>query len=75
MELFNQYPFDKLPKEYIEQMVKAIAGFSIEVESMDNVFKLSQNQDEPSKNNIIKHLQERGDHQSKKIAEEILKRF
>jgi transcriptional regulator len=67
--------FDKLPKEYIEQMVKAIVGFSIEVESIENVFKLSQNQDEPSKNNIIKHLQERGDEQSQKIAEEIQKRL
>lgn len=67
--------FDTLPKEYIDQMVKAIVGFSIEVESIDNVFKLSQNKDEPSKKNIIKHLQERGDEASKKIAEEILKRL
>ena len=31
--------FDNLPKEYIDHMVKAIVGFSIEVESIDNVFK------------------------------------
>ncbi len=67
--------FDKLPEKYIEQMVKAIVGFSIEVESIENVFKLSQNQDEQSQKNIIKHLQERGDEQSQKIAEEIQKRL
>ncbi|MBK7884497.1 MAG: FMN-binding negative transcriptional regulator [Chitinophagaceae bacterium] len=67
--------FDKLSAEYVRQQIKAIIGFTIEVESMDNVFKLSQNRDEQTKNNIIKHLHASGDEQSKKIAEEMLKRL
>lgn len=74
-ETISPASFDKLTEEYVRQQIKAIIGFTIEVESMDNVFKLSQNQDEQSKNNIIKQLQESGDEQSKKIAEEIMKRL
>lgn len=67
--------FDKLPKEYIEHMVKAIVGFTIEVETLDNVFKLSQNRDKESKQNIIEQLNKRGDADSKAIAMEIKKRL
>jgi transcriptional regulator len=67
--------FDHLPKEYIDHMVKAIVGFSIEVEELDNVFKLSQNRDEASQRNIIEQLMKRGDENSRKIAEEMEKRM
>ena len=67
--------FDKLPKEYVEQMVKAIVGFTIEVEMLDNVFKLSQNRDEASQKNIIEQLRKRGDGNSILIAEEMDRRL
>jgi transcriptional regulator len=67
--------FDKLPPEYIQQMVKAIVGFTIEVESLDNVFKLSQNRDAASQLNIIEQLKKRGDDNSRMIAEEIENRL
>jgi len=67
--------FDNLPKEYIDHMVKAIVGFSIEVESIDNVFKLSQNRDETSQKNIIEQLKQRGDYNSAAIAAEMEKRL
>ena len=63
--------FDNLPAAYIDHMVKAIVGFTIEVEELDNVFKLSQNRDEASQRNIIEHLMIRGDENSKMIAEEM----
>ena len=63
--------FDKLPKEYIEHMVKAIVGFHIEVESIENTFKLSQNRDKESQKNIIEELKKRGDSNSRIIAEEM----
>jgi transcriptional regulator len=63
--------FDNLPKEYIDHMVKAIVGFTIEVEELDNVFKLSQNRDEASQKNIIEQLMKRGDENSRMIAEEM----
>ena len=71
----SQGAFDNLPKEYIDHMVKAIVGFSIEVEELDNVFKLSQNRDEASQRNIIEQLMKRGDEHSIKIAKEMIKRL
>ena len=69
----SQGAFDNLPKEYIDHMVKAIVGFSIEVEEFDNVFKLSQNRDEVSQRNIIEQLRKRGDNNSTGIADEMEK--
>ena len=56
-------------------MVKAIVGFTIEVEKLDNVFKLSQNRDEESQKNIIEQLKKRGDANSGMIAEEMESRM
>ena len=67
--------FDSLSKDYINHMVKAIVGFSIEVESLDNVFKLSQNRDEASQKNIIEQLKKRGDGNSIAVAEEMERRL
>ena len=67
--------FDNLPKEYIDHMVKGIVGFRIEVESIENVFKLSQNRDTTSQKNIIEQLKKSGDGNSVAIAEEMEKRL
>lgn len=67
--------FKNIPQEYIDKMVKAIAGFSIEVESLENTFKLSQNRDKESKQIIIEQLMKKGDDHSKAIAQEILSRL
>jgi transcriptional regulator len=67
--------FHKMDDDYIAAMLKAIIAFSIEVESMENVFKLSQNRDEESKKNIIEALQQRPDDNSKMIAAEMIKRL
>jgi transcriptional regulator len=63
--------FDRLPGEYVLKLVKAICGFSIEVESLDNVFKLSQNHDEVNRKSIITHLRARGDCNAEAIAKEM----
>ena len=67
--------FDNLPKEYIDHMVKAIVGFNIEVESLENTFKLSQNRDKDSQINIIEQLRKRADGNSLAIADEMEKRL
>ena len=64
--------FNKLDDDYIASMLKAIIAFTIEVESIDNVFKLSQNRDVVSKQNIIAQLQNRGDENSLKIANRMI---
>jgi transcriptional regulator len=50
--------YNNLPAEDTAKMLKAIVGFEIEVTSIDHVFKLSQNRDEKSYDNIIRHLKE-----------------
>ncbi len=67
--------FDSLPQEYIDRMMKGIVGIEVEVESLENTFKLSQNRDEASKQNIIEELVKRGDENSRKIAREMIKRL
>jgi len=67
--------FDKLPQEYIDGMVKAIAGFTIEVDRFENTFKLSQNRDKDSQKNIIEQLRKRTDANSLAIADEMEKRL
>jgi transcriptional regulator len=67
--------FDNLSKEYIDHMMKAIVGFTIEIESMEHTFKLSQNRDIASQKNIITQLKQRGDYNSLMIAEEMEKRI
>jgi transcriptional regulator len=53
--------------------MKAIIAFEIEVEEIENVFKLSQNRDKESYHNIIEKL-ETQDADGKVIAEEMKKR-
>jgi transcriptional regulator len=54
-------------------MMKAIVAFEVEVTSIDNVFKLSQNRDEKSFHNIIEKLRQQGS-DGEFIAEEMKKR-
>ena len=48
--------FDKLNPEYVDRLSKAIIGFRIHVESLEHVFKLSQNRDAASYQEIIDRL-------------------
>lgn len=65
--------YDNLPEQFLSKMMPAIAGFEIKVEKLENVFKLSQNRDKKSYNNIISKLQEIGG-SSALIANELIKR-
>ena len=52
--------YDNLPEEYLGKLRKAIVGFEIEVTELENVYKLSQNRDEKSYDNIVKELKAAG---------------
>jgi transcriptional regulator len=67
--------FKNLSKEYIDAMIKAIVGFKIEVVSVENVFKLSQNRDEEDRRAIIRHLEKRNTAGDIYIAEAMKKRL
>jgi transcriptional regulator len=62
--------FEQLSEEYVQRLIKAIVVFEVEVESLNNVFKLSQDRDKESYENIIEKLQQQ-DHDGKLIAEEM----
>ncbi len=65
--------FEDLADDYVAKMLPAIQAFEITVTDLDAVFKLSQNRDAESYDNIISMLSERGG-DSKTIAEELTKR-
>ncbi len=65
--------FNNLSEEYTSRLMKAIIAFEIEVEGIENVFKLSQNRDKESYHNIIEKL-ETQEADGKVIAEEMKKR-
>lgn len=65
--------YDNLPEDYVGKMMSAIVGFEIKANHIENVFKLSQNRDEESYDNIISKLQDIGG-DSASIANEMLKR-
>lgn len=76
--LTNQYEpygseaaFHKLPQKYVNQMTKAIAGFYIKVESLENVFKLSQNRDKITRKQIIENLEKTNHFFAGEIAKEM----
>jgi transcriptional regulator len=62
--------FENLPEDYVQHLAKAIVAFEVEVESLENVFKLSQNRDEKSFDNIMDKLKQH-DHNGKIIAAEM----
>ena len=65
--------YENLPGDYRSRLIKAIVAFEVEVTSIENVFKLSQNRDKESYQHIIEKLKDQ-DADGKAIAEEMLKR-
>ncbi len=53
---------------YVENLMKAIIAFDIEITGIEHVFKLSQNRDEKSYDNITQHLHA-GDADAQTVAE------
>jgi transcriptional regulator len=49
---------EKMDDDYVRSMMKAIIAFEIEVTEIQHIFKLSQNRDKKSYENIIEHLSE-----------------
>ncbi|MGA7721656.1 MAG: FMN-binding negative transcriptional regulator [Ignavibacteriaceae bacterium] len=75
-ENYNQQSstvFDNLPSEFKQKVMKAIAAFEIEIKGMDNVFKLSQDRDAKSYDNIKERLKNQGE-DGKVVAAEMEKR-
>ena len=65
----------ELPHDYVQQNMKAIIAFEIEITDIKHVFKLSQNRDEDSRNNVINELEKKDDIESRMLAEEMKKHY
>lgn len=65
--------FDNLPLEFKQRVMHMIVAFEIEIMELDTVFKLSQDRDAESYQNIIKKLKEQ-DEDGRVIAAEMEKR-
>jgi len=62
--------FENLPKDFKQKVMHMIVAFEIEITEMDTVFKLSQDRDAESFQNIIAKLKELGENE-KLIASEM----
>ena len=67
----NPLFIEQLPEGYVQHMAKAIVGFEMEVTDTFAIFKLSQNRDDESYKNIVKHLLETDDTDAHKVAREM----
>lgn len=65
--------YDNLPDTFLHSMMPAIVGFEIKADALNTVFKLSQNRDQESYNNIITQLEKQGG-SAAVIAEEMKRR-
>lgn len=77
-DLTNQYEahsspaaFHQMSDDYINQHLKAIAGFEITVTSLEGVFKLSQNHSQVNKEAIVKQLSQSDDVQAQEVAKQM----
>jgi transcriptional regulator len=67
--------FNKLPGEYVDRLLNAIIGFTIEISNIENVFKLSQNHNLQIRQNIIGKLSRSKEANANAIALEMNKRL
>lgn len=74
-EITNKYEdaeseaaFGKLSEKYIREMLKYVAGFEIQIEKLENVFKLSQNHSSETRTNIIQALEHLDTDHAKALA-------
>ena len=65
--------FDNIPAEFKQRVMNMIVAFEIEVTEIDTVFKLSQDRDFKSYQNIMEKLKEQGE-DGRVIAAEMAKR-
>lgn len=65
---------ETMTEQYMRSNVKAILGFDILLDSIEPIFKLSQNRDNESYQKIVNNLNAQDDAQAKIIASEMIKR-
>jgi transcriptional regulator len=62
---------EELPKEMMNQYMKGIVGFRIDIEKIEGKWKLSQNRDKEDHENIIRELEKLEDVNARMVAGEM----
>ncbi|MBS1542480.1 MAG: FMN-binding negative transcriptional regulator [Bacteroidetes bacterium] len=60
---------ESMSEKFLAREIKGIVCFKIEISSIEAAYKLSQNRDKKNHDSIISELRERGDYNSKQIAD------
>lgn len=64
----SNYRLESLPQDFVQKEMKGIVGFALNVTRLEAGYKLSQNRDDESYENIIIELEKREDESSHLIA-------
>ncbi|HEY0757267.1 MAG TPA: FMN-binding negative transcriptional regulator [Ktedonobacteraceae bacterium] len=62
------WPFEKLPMDYVEKMMKGVVGLSIEITRLQGKYKMSQNRSAREQEQVIEQLQTAADTTTREVA-------
>src|SRR5581483_6213093 len=65
----NPWPFERLPMNYIERMMKGVVGFKMEITRLEGKFKMSQNRSESERAHVCAELRASGNPMVCEVAE------
>jgi transcriptional regulator len=62
------WPFEKLPQDYVEKMMKGVVGLSIEITRLEGKYKMSQNRSLQDQQQVVEHLYTSADTTTREVA-------
>lgn len=65
---------ESMTEAYVRQQMRGLIAFEMEIETMQGAAKLSQNRDDVNHAAIVEQLHQRGDIDSHRVADEMVKR-
>jgi len=68
-EAHSAYRLETLPPDFVHKEMQGVFGFAIDVTRVEAGYKLSQNRNDTDYANIIHELEQRGDEQSRSVAQ------
>lgn len=68
------WPFEHLPMDYVEKLIKGVVGLSIEITHLEGKFKMSQNRSAHERERVIEELSTANDTTTREVATIMRKR-
>jgi transcriptional regulator len=69
------WPFEKLPRDYVERTMKGTIGLSIQITRLEGKYKMSQNRSLQDQQQVIERLQAADDTTTREVAAIMQKRL